>query len=117
MKQYNHAFWLSLCAQATSTELLVSNRLQNIITYIPNPDVQTPSFLVLIGNTAKNITLRELFGIKRAHQFSIRRGPGEVHLHMDPSSIFGKPLLITDTDLLERLAAKISTEYYHKIFR
>jgi len=117
MKQCNHTFWFGLCAQANGTDLLVSDRLQNILTYIPNPDVQTPSLLVLIGNAAKNIALRELFGIKRAHRFSIKRGPGEMHLHVDPSSIFGKPLLIADTDLSERLAVKVSTEHCHEISR
>jgi len=117
MKNCNHTFWLGLCARANGTDLLVSDRLQKITTYIPNPDVQTPSLLVLIGNGAKNVALRELFGIKRAHRFSIRRDAGEVHLHVDPSSIFGRPLLIADTDLSERLAVKISTEECHEISR
>ncbi|KAK1754174.1 patatin-like phospholipase-like protein [Echria macrotheca] len=83
MKQCKHTFWLGLCAQATGTDLLVSD----------SPDVQAPSFL--------------LFGIKRAQRFSIRRGPGEVHLHVDPSK----------TDVSERLAVKVSTEHCHEISR
>ncbi|KKY22693.1 putative patatin-like phospholipase [Phaeomoniella chlamydospora] len=70
-----------------------------LINQIPNPDIQKPSLLVLIGNTAKSVALRELFGVKKAQWFKGKPGSGKVHLHLDPSSIFScKPLLLADVE-------------------
>lgn len=110
MRRCNHTSWLSLCSQGNGTELLVSDRVQSIINYIPDADVQRPSLLVLVGNATKTIALRELFGVKRAPRFSITRGPTEIHLHVDPSSIFGTPMLIADGDLSGKLRGRIQTD-------
>jgi len=99
-------------------DLLTSERVQNITHNIPNPDVQRPSLLVLIGNAAKTIALRELFGVKRKRQFSIKPGPAEIHLHIDPSSVFHeKPLLIAEGDLSEKQKGEAPTNKCHDVTR
>lgn len=81
--------------------LFETDRLQRLVRHIPDPDYQCPSLLVLIGNKAKAVALREAFRLKRHRGFTTKRVSGEVHLHLDPDSAFGvKPLLIADTDLL-----------------
>jgi len=117
MKQCNHTFWLSLCSRGSGADLLVSDRVQHIINFIPNPDIQCPSLLVLIGNAAKAVALKELFSVKRTRLFNIKRGPAEIRLHVDPSSIFGRPLLIADGDLSERLRGKVPADKCHEIRR
>jgi hypothetical protein len=99
MKRCHHTHWLSLCTQGNEIALLESDRLQTLTNYIPDPNIQ-PSLFVLIGNTAKSVALRELFGVKRARKFTNKRSAGEIHLHLDPSSIFhGRPVLLADGDL------------------
>jgi len=117
MKQCNHTLWLSLCSQAHGVDFLVSDRVQKIINYIPDPYTQSPSLLVLIGNVQKTIALRNVFGIKRTRRFNAKRDPPEIHLHVDPSSIFERPLLIADGDLPERLSEKVQTDKCHEIRR
>src|ERR1700733_12238040 len=97
MKHCEHTHWLGLSSQGNDTCLLVSDRLQKIAYHIPNPDIQSPSLLVLIGGAAKSVALRELFGIKKTRHFTVKRSTGEVHLHVDPSSIFHeRPILIAE---------------------
>ena len=99
MNRCHHTHWLSLCTQGNEIALLESDRLQTLTNYIPDPNIQ-PSLFVLIGNTAKSVALRELFGVKRARKFTNKRSAGEIHLHLDPSSIFhGRPVLLADGDL------------------
>jgi hypothetical protein len=67
---------------------------------LQDPDTQQPNLFVLIGNTSKSLALRELFGIKKAWKFRSNRYAGEIHFHLDPSSIFNsRPILIADGDL------------------
>ncbi|RSL43697.1 hypothetical protein CEP54_014972 [Fusarium duplospermum] len=109
MARHHRTMWLSLCSRASDTDLLVSDRVQAIIDCIPNPDVQQPSLLVLIGNAAKSIALRELFSVRRTRRFSLNQNPAEVHLHVDPLSVFSEqPLVIVDGDLSEKLNGKLS---------
>lgn len=110
--------WLSLCSQASDTDLLVSDRAQAIIDCIPNPDVQKPSLLVLIGNAAKSIALRELFGVRRARRFNLNQNPSEVHLHVDPLSVFSEqPLVIAHGDLADKPNGKLSASKGDNITR
>lgn len=76
-----------------------------------NPDIRQLSLLVLIGNAAKSIALRELFGIKRARRFRSKRSAGDIHLYLDPSTTFhGRPIFIADTNLTNKtLRAKSAT--------
>ena len=117
MKRCDHTHWLCLCSQSRNTGLVVSDRLQNIINHIPNPDIQRPSLIVLIGNTAKLVALQELFGVKRTRKLTTKRNVGEIHLHVDPSSVFHRrPLLIADGDLPSKgLRTKIPTYKCHEV--
>jgi hypothetical protein len=119
MKRCNHTCWLSLCSQGNETCLLVSDRLSNITNHIPDPDIHRPSLFVLIGNAAKSVALRQLFGVKRSRRFTTRRSAGEIHLHVDPSSIFHeRPVLIADGDLPSKsLRGEIPTDKCHEITR
>jgi len=72
---------------------------------------------MLIGNIGKAIALKELFSVKRTRLLNIKKGPAEIYLHIDPSSIFRRPLLITDRDLSERLRGKVPVDKYHEIKR
>ena len=121
MKRCNHTHWLSLLTEGNETALLESDRLQTLIKHISDPDNQQPGLLVLISNTEKLIALRELFGVKRARRFASRkRSAGEIHLHLDPSSIFhGRPILLADGNLpLQSLRAKAAlTDKCHETTR
>ncbi|KAH8799647.1 acyl transferase/acyl hydrolase/lysophospholipase, partial [Xylogone sp. PMI_703] len=99
MKRCDHSHWLSFGTYGNDTCLLESNRLQTLTHQIQDPDSQKPSLFVLIGNGSKSQALRELFGIKK-RRFRSKRNVGEIHLHLDPSSIFhSRPILLADSDL------------------
>ena len=117
MKRCEHTSWLSLCTEGNDTYLAVSDRLDTISTQIPKPDTQTPSLFVLIGNRAKSVALRELFGVKKKRRLIPKRIPSEIHLHVDASSIFNEiPLLIADSEIpLKALRAKISSAKCHEV--
>jgi len=103
MKHCTHSHWLSLRRRGQYTELVESDRLRTLISHILKPQIQQPSLFVLIGNTEKSLALRTLFGVKRPRRLTIRRDAGEVHLHLDPSSVFhGRPILLAEGDLTER---------------
>ncbi|XTI85550.1 hypothetical protein V2W45_1466419 [Cenococcum geophilum] len=76
--------------------------------YIPNPNIQ-PSLFVLI----------ELFRVKRARKFINKRSIGEIHLHLNLSSIFySRPVLLINSDLPKQsLRGKIviANKYYKTI--
>ena len=100
MKHCNHSYWLSLRTRGKGVALLESNRLRTLIGDIPHPETRHPSLFVLIGNKEKSLVLHKLFGVKRSRRFTLRRKEGEVHLHLEPSSIFSdRPILIADGDL------------------
>ncbi|TLD11516.1 hypothetical protein PspLS_11449 [Pyricularia sp. CBS 133598] len=96
MPRCNHNFWLALDAQQDEAEFLVSDKLQEVFETIPSPDVQKPSLVVVIGEAAKKAAL-EIFGIKRNRRSIVSQNASEIHLHIDPSSVFSTPLLIAET--------------------
>ncbi|KAL6406235.1 putative patatin-like phospholipase [Ilyonectria robusta] len=62
--------------------------------------------------------MQEIFGIKRARRFVMKRTEGEVHLHVDPSSTFQeRPLLIVDGDFCGGQMIKVSSDKCHEIVR
>ncbi|KAH7146698.1 hypothetical protein B0J13DRAFT_664236 [Dactylonectria estremocensis] len=62
--------------------------------------------------------MQEIFGVKRARRFAIKRTNGEVHLHVEPSSTSQeRPLLIVDGDFCGGQTAKVSSEKCHEIAR
>ncbi|KAH7111753.1 hypothetical protein B0J11DRAFT_598320 [Dendryphion nanum] len=119
MKRCDHSHWLSLSSQGNDTCFLASDRLKKITSHIPYPDTQSPSLFVLIGVTAKSVALRQLFGIKRTRRSTIKRSTGEVHLHIDPSTIFHRrPVLIAEGSLPPKtLRGKIPSGKCHEITR
>lgn len=103
MRRCKHTHWLGLCRQGDDAALLESDRLQSLVKHLPRPDTQRPSLIVLVGNKEKAAALRVLFGVKRARRLTLRRSPGEVHLHVDPSTAFDeRPVLLADSDLLDQ---------------
>jgi hypothetical protein len=105
MRRCDHSHWLSVHSQDSEVALLETERLQVLSKYIQNPGLQKPSLIVLIGNTAKSIALRTLFGIKNKRWFRNIRG-GEVHLHLDPSTIFNeRPIFLGDADITNKLVS------------
>jgi hypothetical protein len=120
MKRCNHSHWLSFGTYGNETSLLESDRLQTLTHHLQDPDMQQPSLFVLIGNTSKLLALRELFGTKKVRKFRSKRHAGEIHLHLDASSIFhSRPILIADGDLPEQgLRTKVpSAEKCHETMR
>jgi hypothetical protein len=100
MRRCDHSHWLSFDTYGNNTYLLESDRLQTLTHQIQDPDTQQPSLFVLIGNGSKSQALRELFGIKKGRQFRSKRNAGEIHLYLDPSTIFhSRPILLADSDL------------------
>ena len=100
MKRCDHSRWLSFGTYGNDTCLLESDRLQTLTHQIQDPDTQQPSLFVLIGNGSKSQALRELFRIKKGRKFRSKRDAGEIHLHLDPSTIFhSRPMLLADGDL------------------
>jgi hypothetical protein len=100
MKRCDHSHWLSFGTYGNNTCLLESDRLQTLTHQIQDPDTQQPSLFVLIGNRFKSQALQELFGIKKGRKFRSKRDAGEIHLHLDPSTIFhSRPILLADSDL------------------
>jgi len=117
MKRCDHTNWLSLCSEGHETYLAVSDRLDTISTQIPKPDTQVPSLFALIGNRAKSLALRELFGVKKKRRLITKRIPGEIHLHVDASSIFTeRPLLIADSEFSSKFSkAKVPSAKCHEV--
>jgi hypothetical protein len=120
MKRCNHSHWLSFGTYNNETSLLESDRLQTLTHHLQDPDTQQPSLFVLIGNTSKSLALRELFGTKKVRKFRSNRHSGEIHLHLDSSSIFNsRPIFIADGDLPQpSLRTKVpSAEKCHETIR
>ncbi|KIV98497.1 uncharacterized protein PV09_09699 [Verruconis gallopava] len=116
MKHSQHTSWLSLCSEGNDTYLVISDHLDITTTQIPELDSQRPSLFVPIGNRAKTVTLRELFGAKRNQRLLTKRVPGKIHLHVEACSIFNqRPLLIADSDIpTNTLRAKIPSTKCHE---
>jgi hypothetical protein len=99
MRHCKHSQWLSLSSKDHEITLDVADRAKILLDYLPDPDVQRPSLLVLIGNSAKARALRELVSINGPKSDG-RRAHGEIHLHIDASTTFSnRPVLIADGDL------------------
>lgn len=121
MKRCDHTHWLALCSsQGGEHCLVVSDRSQKIAGQIPNPDHQTPSLITLIGNVVKSTALRHVFGVRRIRRSAVKRGKGEIHLHVDPSTYFNeRPILVAEGDLPSNTsaAANIPLDKCHEVTR
>jgi len=109
MKRCNHTCWLSVASCGRATSLLETDRLEHVKACFQDSESQQPSLFVLIGNAEKSASLRQLFGVKRPRWSKARRGTGEIHLHVDSSSVFGaRPLLVAEGDLSMKRSLRTS---------
>jgi hypothetical protein len=103
MKRCNHTDWLTLYTQNDETIFLETDRLSQITGNIPNLESQYPTLFTFIGSTEKYLALQELLGLKPKRQSPFRIKHGELHLWLDPSSIFqDRPILFADGDFREK---------------
>ncbi|KIV98622.1 uncharacterized protein PV09_09590, partial [Verruconis gallopava] len=86
-------------------------RVQAVIADVANPELQRPGLIVFLGNVSKAVALRQLFGLK-AKQAGNSRSIGEVHLHIDSSTVStDRPLLLADGDFSLRHTRSISSRF------
>lgn len=110
MKRCGHSKWLSLHVSRADVFLHESDRVQNVLADVLDREAQRPGLIAFFGNTSKAVALRHLFGLK-AKQAGGNRGLGEVHLHVDPSTVnTERPLLLADTDISQRRAHVSDTQ-------
>lgn len=121
MRYCKHTQWLGLAANEGDTLLQNTDRLQTLLEDLPDPDEQSPSLLVFIGNRSKAMAIKELaktfsppprYGRDSSHQhhdewgskgrtkMNGRRANGEIHLHIHaPSTFSRRPVLLAEGDL------------------
>ncbi|KAH7363976.1 patatin-like phospholipase-like protein [Rhexocercosporidium sp. MPI-PUGE-AT-0058] len=120
MRYCKHTQWLGLAANDGDILLQNTDRLQTLLEDLPDPDEQSPSLLVFIGNRSKAMAVKELaktfsppprYGRDSSRQnydkqswsqtkISGRRANGEIHLHIHAPSTFSKrPVLLAEGDL------------------
>ncbi|KFY17790.1 hypothetical protein V492_00388 [Pseudogymnoascus sp. VKM F-4246] len=137
MRYCKHTQWLGLAVNRGDVVLQNTDRLQTLLDDLPNPDKQTPSLFVFIGNKSKAMAIKEL-----AKTFSPppkyschpskhndesswdgqtklngRRVHGEIHLHIHPPSVFSsRPVLLAEGDLpnLSKLTSALAIEKCHE---
>lgn len=113
MKSCDHSQWLSLETQAQAVFFHYTDRIQNLIESLPNPDTRYPGLIVLIGRKTKSLVLRELVSIERKPSLGVRSPHRGVHLHLDASSVFHEnPVLYADASLP---IALVSGATYQKV--
>jgi hypothetical protein len=96
MKHCHHTRWLDLQLDGEKSAFFETNRSQVLTKDFHHPETQNPRLLVLIGKEEKRIALRALFSLKRAQLSRVRR-VGEIHLHIDSSTIFKeRPILLAE---------------------
>jgi hypothetical protein len=116
--QCKHTFWLGLDVRGTDADIVASDRLGTITRLIPDRAKKSPSLFVLIGNSAKTTALRELFGVKRSRHFTLKQSPAELHLHVEPSTLFGdRPVLVAEGDLSGKPSVRSHAQRCHRITR
>lgn len=101
MTACKHTRWLRLSRKDQGFALEVSDRAQRLLDGLPRPDNQSPGVIALIGNESKLRLLKEL-DISSSGPRG-KRGHGEIHLFVVPSSIRTEfPLIIADGDIPEQ---------------
>ncbi|KAH8587298.1 hypothetical protein B0O99DRAFT_527023 [Bisporella sp. PMI_857] len=124
MRYCKHTQWLGLAVNDGDVHLQNTDRLQTLLEDLPDPDEQSPSLLVFIGNRSKAMAIKELAKTfspppRYGHQTRLygRRSHGEIHLHIHATSTFGsRPVLLAEGDLpsLDKSRALI-TEKCHEM--
>ena len=111
MKRCGHTRWLSICARSGSgsSALVQSDRPAALVKDLPSPDAQQPCVFVLVGSAEKSVALQASFGIKKARWPLINQTRSEMHLHLDPSTIFAdRPILLASYNVRPRPASWIT---------
>ena len=98
MKTCHHSHWFGLSLENNEILLNSTNRIQTLLSELPYFESQRPSLFLLVGNRAKSLALKELAS-STGKATAARRGCGEIHLHIHPSTTFShRPLLFADGD-------------------
>jgi len=120
MRYCKHTQWLGLAVDDKEVLLQNTDRLQTLLEDLPEPDEQSPSLIVFIGNKSKGMAIKELaktftppprYGSDCQYQqidrhawtgnakLHGRRAQGEIHLHIHAPSTFSKrPVLLAEGD-------------------
>ncbi|OBT48514.1 hypothetical protein VE00_01410 [Pseudogymnoascus sp. WSF 3629] len=137
MRYCKHTQWLGLAVNNGDVVLQNTDRLQTLLDDLPNPDKQTPSLFVFIGNKSKAMAIKELAKTfspppkyschpskhndesswEGQTKLNGRRVHGEIHLHIHPPSVFSsRPVLLAEGDLpnLSKLTSALATEKCHE---
>lgn len=118
MKPCNHSYWFSLSVRDSEVSLTSSNLPQNLLSDLPRADLQQPSLIVLLGKDEKALALQELVSTKSDPRRSAKRGYGETHLHLDPSTAFSdRPVLFADGNFTTQIkpSRAITSEDCHDV--
>ena len=123
MRYCKHTQWLGLAVNDGDVLLQNTDRLQTLLEDLPDPDEQSPSLFVFIGNRSKAMAIKELaktfsppprYGRDLSRQsqhddesswrgqtkLNGRRAHGEIHLHIHaPSTFSSRPVLLAEGDL------------------
>lgn len=123
MRYCKHTQWLGLATNDGDVFLQSTDRLHTLLEDLPDPDEQSPSLLVFIGNKSKARAIKELaktfsppprYGRDPSCQsqhddesssrsqasLNGRRAHGEIHLHIHaPSAFSSRPILLAEGDL------------------
>jgi hypothetical protein len=123
MRYCKHTQWLGLAENNGDILLQNTDRLQTLLEDLPDPDEQSPSLFVFIGNRSKAMAIKELaktfsppprYGRDSSCQsqhddessgrgkmkLNGRRAHGEIHLHIHaPSTFSSRPVLLAEGDL------------------
>ena len=140
MRYCKHTQWLGLAMDDGDVFLQNTDRLHTLLEDLPDPDEQSPSLLVFIGNKSKAMAIKELaktfsppprYGRDPSCQsqhddesssrgqtkLNGRRAHGEIHLHIHAPSTFGsRPVLLAEGDLpsSDKLRRALATEKCHE---
>src|SRR5690349_4072621 len=132
MRYCKHTRWLGLAALNGNVTLQSTDKLSTIVEDLPDPDDQSPSLFVFIGNKSKAMAIKELAKtfspppryvddhcrgdeLERLGQAKLngRRGHGEIHLHIHaPSTFSSRPVLLAEGDFssVAKLTDAMTTE-------
>ena len=98
MKNCNHSHWFGLTLENNDITISQSDRATILLHDLPYFESQRPSLFVLVGSRAKALALKE-FVSGTDKKLAAKRGCGEIHLHIDPSTAFSdRPILFADGD-------------------